>query len=195
MSVSDFVNHKVGGITSQHYKGAIQASIDKMLKQHKEQKNADGENAPLVFWKNVYMKAGGLGAWNDAGTTPDYSANFAANANQAYFANDIEPMHVRRSTTGIPGDITQANILRALAPRLTARSDTFRIRGYGEVTDADGNIIAKATCEAIVQRLPEYVDSDNNEPWDEGATLNATNQKYGRRFEIRRFRWLDESEI
>jgi len=178
-----------------------------MLKKHKEQKNADGENAPLVFWKNVYMKAGGLGAWNDAGTTPDYSANFAANANEAYFANDTGPMDVRRSTTGIPGDITQANVLRPLAPRLTARSDTFRIRGYGEVTDADGNIIAKATCEALVQRLPEYVDpktyEDYNEPWDEydpaesdpTKNLNPMNQKYGRRFEIRSFRWLDESEV
>ena len=73
------------------------------------------------------------------------------------------------SATGIPGSVTQANVLRVLAPRLTARSDTFRIRAYGEVTDADGNIIAKATCEAVVQRLPEYVDlrTITNEPWDE----------------------------
>ena len=39
-----------------------------------------------------------------------------------------------------------------------------------------------------MQRLPEYVDPntdpDNNEPWDEGATLNIMNQTYGRRFEI-----------
>jgi len=95
--------------------------------------------------------------------------------------------------------VTQANILLPLAPRLTVRSDTFRIRGYGEVTDADGNIIAKATCEAVVQRLPEYLDqetdADNNEPWDEGDILNDTNKLYGRRFEIRSFRWLDESEI
>ena len=90
-------------------------------------------------------------------------------------------------------------MLRNIAPRLTARSDTFRIRGYGEVADADGKIIAKATCEAVVQRLPEYVDPntdpDNNEPWDEGATLNIMNQTYGRRFDIQSFRWLDESEV
>ena len=58
-----------------------------------------------------------------------------------------------------------------------------------------------------MQRLPEYVDPDTNpdynEPWDEydpdetdpAKTLNATNQKYGRRFEIRSFRWLDDNEI
>ena len=51
----------------------------------------------------------------------------------------------RRTTEGIAADIRQAEVLRALAPRLSARTDTFRIRGYGEVTDSDGNIIAKAT--------------------------------------------------
>ena len=83
------------------------------------------------------------------------------------------PRRVQTPQAGIPGSVTQANVLRNIAPRLTARSDTFRIRGYGEVTDADGNIIAKATCEAVVQRLPEYVDPrpipTNNEPWDEGC--------------------------
>ena len=64
----------------------------------------------------------------------------------------------RRSTDGIAGSITQANVLRALAPRLSARSDTFRIRAYGEVRDSSDNIIAMAMCEAVVQRLPEYVD-------------------------------------
>jgi hypothetical protein len=89
-----------------------------------------------------------------------------------------------------------------LAPRLSARSDTFRIRAYGEVRDSDDNIIAQATCEAIVQRLPEYLDPNtdagNNEPWDDdsqGATLNAINQTYGRKFEIQSFRWLDQSEV
>ena len=176
MSVSDFVNHKVGGasITDQHYRGAIQAAIDTMATNN-----------------NVATSAGGL--------TPDYSANFAANENRAYFADDTGPTTDKKSTIGIAGSITQANVLLALAPRLTARSDTFRIRGYGEVRDAADKIIARAICEAVVQRLPEYVDTetdpDNNEPWDEGDILNDTNKLYGRRFEIQNFRWLDEGEI
>ena len=107
-------------------------------------------------------------------------------------------------TTGIPGDITQADLLLPLAPRLAARSDTFRIRGYGEARSKDGKqILARATCEAVVQRFPEYLDSvtdaANNEPWDEasssGPTLNAVNQKFGRRFEIIRFSWLGPNEV
>ena len=50
-----------------------------------------------------------------------------------------------------------------------------------------------------MQRLPEYVDpntdSTNNEPWDEGDILNSKNKEYGRRFEIRSFRWLDAEEV
>ena len=113
----------------------------------------------------------------------------------------IHTLGNRNCATGVPLEINQANILLPLAPRLSARSDTFKIRAYGEVRDADDNIIATATCEAVVQRLPEYVDTetdpDNNEPWDDdsGPTLNTTNQTYGRRFEIRSFRWLDQSEV
>jgi Tfp pilus assembly protein PilX len=169
MSVSDFVNHKVGGasITDQHYKGAIQAGIDAMVTND-----------------NVATSAGGL--------TPSYTST-------DYFTASTAPVTEKKSTIGIPGSITQANVLLALAPRLTARSDTFRVRGYGEVRDADDNIIARAICEAVVQRLPEYVDTEtdpnNNEPWDEGDILNDTNKIYGRRFDIQNFRWLDESEI
>jgi hypothetical protein len=108
----------------------------------------------------------------------------------------------RNNATGVPREVNQVNILLPLAPRLSARSDTFRIRAYGEVRDSDDNIIAQATCEAIVQRLPEYLDPNtdagNNEPWDDdsqGATLNAINQTYGRKFEIQSFRWLDQSEV
>ena len=79
-------------------------------------------------------------------TTPDYSANFAANANKAYFADDTGPTRMAQSRPLVfLGALLRPTSCGHLAPRLTARSDTFRIRGYGEVTDADGNIIAKAT--------------------------------------------------
>ena len=60
----------------------------------------------------------------------------------------------RNCATGVPLEINQANILLPLAPKLSARTDTFRIRAYGEVRDADDNIIASAICEAVVQRCP-----------------------------------------
>ncbi|MDB4055519.1 hypothetical protein N9496_05960 [Akkermansiaceae bacterium] len=179
MSVSNFVNRKVGGstITNHHKKGAVESSLGNM------------------WVKDVLFRASGN---SSGGVSTDYSKH-----------GPLVPSTTENTNTarGIPGDVTQADVIRNIAPRLTARSDTFRIRGYGEVRDDNGTpgdltddtIIASAVCEALVQRLPEYVDPntdpDNNEPWDEGATLNIMNQTYGRRFEIRSFRWLDDSEV
>ena len=48
----------------------------------------------------------------------------------------------------------------ALAPVLFARSDTFLVRAYGEAYNpATQSAEGKAWCEALVQRLPEYVDA------------------------------------
>jgi hypothetical protein len=103
-------------------------------------------------------------------------------------------------STGIPGWITQADVLQAIGPVLSARSDTFRIRGYGEALSADGKtVLAKAWCEAIVQRTPYYIDQSNT-PTQRDASLTdkvltPINKLFGRRFEIVSFRWLSQDEI
>ena len=41
------------------------------------------------------------------------------------------------------------------------RSDTFKIRAYGEIKNSiTGNIESKAWCEMVIQRVPEYIDTD-----------------------------------
>ena len=95
---------------------------------------------------------------------------------------------------GALGFLTQADLLQFIGPALTARSDTFRIRAYGECLDAAGKVMAKAWCETVVQRSPGYVDGTDTSlalP----ATLSATNRRFGRRFEIIAFRWLRPEEI
>lgn len=95
---------------------------------------------------------------------------------------------------GTPGWPRQADILRPLAPILSARDDTFFVRAYGEARNQAGVVTAKSWCEAIVQRKAEYVD-----PLDistEYANLNSDlNKELGRKFEIISFRWLSEDEI
>jgi hypothetical protein len=86
---------------------------------------------------------------------------------------------------------------------MTARSDTFKIRAYGEVASMGGDVV-QAVCEATVQRVPEYVNTVD-EPWVEnhanplfpsGALqLNSINQSFGRRFKVISIRWLDQAEI
>ena len=94
----------------------------------------------------------------------------------------------------IPGVFTKWDLLARLLPVLAVRSDTFLVRAYGEtlnpVTEA---VEARAWCEAVVQRLPEYVDP-SDEPW-ERSDLSMTNQRFGRRFVITSFRWLSPDDI
>jgi hypothetical protein len=105
----------------------------------------------------------------------------------------LQPEQGFRST-GIPGWLTQADVLQVIGPVLTARSDTFRIRSYGEALDNAGRPIARAWCEAIIQRTPAYLDQTNAKA-DRGVALNSINLRFGRRFEIVSFRWLSPHEI
>jgi hypothetical protein len=101
-----------------------------------------------------------------------------------------------------PGYLTQADLLNAIGPSLTARSDTFRIRTYGDVVNpATGSATpeARAWCEAIVQRLPDYVDASLPAETDlssaPASTARTVNQTFGRRFKIVSFRWLSSDDI
>lgn len=94
---------------------------------------------------------------------------------------------------GAPSILSQGDLMAALAPIATVRGDTFRIRAYGESKDAKGSVLARAWCEAVVQRIPDYVDRrDNADSAPSSGTVNAT---FGRRFNIVSFRWLSPTEI
>jgi len=78
------------------------------------------------------------------------------------------------------GSPTAAQIMAAIGPMLTVRSDSFRIRACGEAANpADpARIEATACCEAVVQRTTE--------PAPNGQ---------GRKFVIVYFRWLGPDDI
>ncbi len=105
--------------------------------------------------------------------------------------NNIVPA---KTGIGIPGYLTQADVLQSIAPALTVRSDTFTIRGYGEARDKNNKVTSVARCEMVVQRNPEFVD-----PTDEAhipvLQASATNRIFGRKFDIVSFRYLDDSEV
>lgn len=124
--------------------------------------------------------------------------------------------------TGAPTYLMQQDILARIGSFLTVRSDTFKIRAYGEIRNPiSGAVEGKAWCEMTVQRTPEYFDTDTNDqnPWkihnrepEMGAQpglsyknvvydeyikdeLSTVNQELGRRFKVVGFRWLNEKEI
>ncbi|WP_035601187.1 hypothetical protein [Haloferula sp. BvORR071] len=97
---------------------------------------------------------------------------------------------------GTPGWLTQADLLTALGPFITVRSDTFTIRAYGEAKDANGKLLARAWCEAVVQRVPDLLDPDpNDNATEQPLDLTPINARFGRRFEIVSFRDLQEDEL
>jgi hypothetical protein len=127
------------------------------------------------------------------------AAKLNEQAKQESFATTNYPSeaknHIIADTgVGVPGYLTQADVLQSLAPVITVRSDTFTIRGYGEARDAAGKVMARSWCEAVVQRTPRFVD-----PTDAAdaaiASITPINQKFGRRFEIISFRQLSPLEI
>ena len=77
----------------------------------------------------------------------------------------------------------------------TPRSDTFTIRGYGEARDPAGKILAKTTCEAVVQRFPEWVDPADPVETGLDKLTSQANKTFGRRFLITSLRWLNSDEI
>lgn len=104
-------------------------------------------------------------------------------ANGPFMSVDYFFLHagVVAAITGIPNSDFNA-FKAALKPWLTVRSDTFRIRAYGDalnpVVETAGKVEATAYCEAIVQRI-----KDSTTAAGEG------------RFVITYFRWLGPDDI
>jgi hypothetical protein len=98
-------------------------------------------------------------------------------------------------STGIPGYLMQSDVLAAVANELTPRGDTFRIRGYGAATDPDGKVIAEAWCEAIVQRMPEYLDPTDSAETGFAGLTEKVNRAFGRRFQFISFQWLPRTAV
>ena len=81
------------------------------------------------------------------------------------------------SAEGAPGFLMQADIISTMSNSMTVRSDTFRIRAYGESRSKSGQTLATAYCEAIVQRTPDYLDTSDapwNYPQPEDGTTSPT---------------------
>jgi hypothetical protein len=123
-------------------------------------------------------------------------------AERILLANDIPALagkdtlnheKVPARAIGSAGYLSQAALLSAFGSQIATRGDTFVIRTYGDARDASGKVLAKAWCEAVVQRFPEYVDTTNAA--DTSEELTTANSTFGRKFDIVSFRWLNPEEI
>lgn len=186
LNLAEFVNRRLTndktGVT-----GAIQAAIDS------DEFDADYNGTA----------AGGGASINGRYKTGDAMIT----STNASYSNPKAALGSRYA--GIPGYVMQSDILQGIGSSIAVRGDTFLIRGYGE-SRANGKVVSRAWCEAVVQRLPEYIDTeDAPEKWlraangspvsvgDSRAPLNLSqiNQQFGRRFAIVSFRWLTPATI
>ena len=89
-----------------------------------------------------------------------------------------------------------AQVLEEVADVLEIQNEnTFRIRAYGESLNKDGTVAARAWCEAIVQRMPAYVNTADAPEIAPDKATSTVNKTFGRRFDIVSFRWLDPKEV
>jgi hypothetical protein len=103
------------------------------------------------------------------------------------------------STFGLPGWPRQADLLGRLAPIISVRDETFVVRAMGSAPHANGGN-AKAWCEAVYRRTPDYVDGRvpaHEAPLGDEALTGSyrVNVQLGRRFRLVSFRWLQTKEL
>jgi hypothetical protein len=105
----------------------------------------------------------------------------------------ISPFTYGRRFT--PGALLQSDVIGVIAPFMTARSDTFVIRSYGDAQNpVTGEVDGRAWCEAVVQRIPDLLENASAPIADVIAPSTAA-YPYGRKFKIISFRWLSPSDI
>ncbi len=150
-------------------------------------------NRTIAPESNPHSLKGAIQAAIDSSGVNDLSWNSAPQVTHDPAGNfrNLTALNGHRVDGGT-GFITQADILRVLGPILSARSDTFTIRAYGEVANPlDGT--TRAWCEAVVQRVPQWLTDDPNlQPHDLPDELA---ERFGRRYRVLSFRWLSPNEI
>jgi hypothetical protein len=135
-----------------------------------------------------------------SGLNDAFEDNYFARAEQAiwsttsFYAN--KPALMGAYMEGAPGYLTQGKLLQRLGPVLSARSDTFIIRAYGEsLSPLNNERQSEVYCEAVVQRMPEYVDPVDSPEISPNALTAQVNQTFGRRFKIINFKWIDKDSL
>lgn len=168
LSLSEFINRQLSS-GDPALAGAVQTALNEIAR-----------NAST----NPYAGITGVNPKVASSTPPS-----AANAEYQYAA-----AAEGSSTYGLPGWTRQADVLRPLAPILTARDDTFTIRAYGDARDSNGMTVASAVCEAVVRRTREFVNAGDVAESPDPPKL-AVNKNFGRRYELVSFRWVEKAEL
>jgi hypothetical protein len=138
-------------------------------------------------------RSGPLQAALDATVNKGLDARFESAADTTTFKNI--PSNSTQGA-GFPGQLLQGDIMQALSPYMTTRSDTFTIRAYGEAREPGSNkVLARAWCEAVVQRFPDPCPPPQITSNNVRTELAMPTSRFGRKFRMVSFRWLSPAEV
>ena len=185
-SMAEFINRN---LSAQTYKGVLQEAIDSTMIHP----DADGDGLP-DGGGNTYRINERF--FDENSEQVDRQNGGQNNYNINMLNRDVTN---RAIATGVPGYLTQADLLARLGHTMNVRSDTFIIRAYGDSTSQGSKRIMRSeVCEAVIQRFPEYFDETSNEAHESlayGNSIDSNNLKMGRKFRVVSFRWLNRDEI
>lgn len=212
LSLSEFINRFLSPLTESDTGrcGALQAAIFR----------AD-QTANTGLSDRLYLGLPPEAALTAASvSTPTSSWSFAPKNIEMIAPGGTSRTH---TALGAPGNLLQSDLLQSLGPALATRSDTFTIRCYGDANVLEG-LPAKAWIEAVVQRMPEFIDATNvpetgasaprpmlirvdpdpkldpllNDPPIPASLsrfITPVNHALGRRFKVISVRWLNPDDI
>jgi hypothetical protein len=171
LSLADFVNRRLAADETGRM-GALQAAIDRA--------GPGGDSLNQAFIDDYPL--------NNKDPLGDY-----AHPDNIRDATRLEQtLKPSSKAWGAPGFLTQGDVLQTLGPTLTARGDSFVIRAYGDALAPDGKVLARAWCEAEVQRTPVPIEPDKS---GINPKSSSGSRDFGRRFVMVSFRWLRPEEV
>ncbi len=141
------------------------------------------------------QRKGPLQAALDRALNSDLGGAIGGTASKPQGRHFSEAVDAESEAAGFAGYLMQGDVLQSLAPVLQVRSDYFRIRASGECRDREGRVIARAVCEAYVQRSADFIDPRDLPEAGPDELVSFVNQRFGRRFRIQSFRWVSAEEI
>ncbi|WP_269522637.1 hypothetical protein [Coraliomargarita parva] len=147
-------------------------------------------------------------AIDQSGINDDFSQSdmevTSASLNDGNYGRFPEPGNIldangngRSAAAGAPAYVLQGDVLTTIGSFIQVRSDTFRVRAYGDVLHPlTGDVLSSAVCEAVLQRVPKPVFPSSSDPEDSDYWVpDESRENLGRAFRIVSFRWLSPDEI
>ena len=199
LSLSEFVNRQLatpqpGNPLDPTLSGALGTAL-------KALENASSSLNPALNAKNlgkITSKVGDFGGLDQQLPLGDWTSSGAGPKGDYLHPKAAEGS----STFGFPGWPRQADVLDRLSPVISVRDETFVVRAMGTSPLVNGST-AKVWCEAVYQRIPDYVDATvpaHEAPLGDVTLPTSSNNRrvnaiLGRRVRLVSFRWLAPKDL